>query len=269
MPDKRRPKPATAPTSRIHLLPSDEELLPALPLAHRIHDAADVIAPERGDALAALVRERSINLSLVETPRAFQAIDDRLAELAEVLGGPPHDVLADIFTPPERDELDRFLLYVDTATGDIRFGWAVIERLWAYTVAYLNLIQVAERFERDWTVGAEQRTQVQHSLHILAWALRNEFTGKQTAWPPNLYPPREDYPPGSLAHRAVVLFQVMVGWMLLHELGHVVHRHPGGFQPPAVSKKQELDADDWAFEWVFGARRFGRTARDRAEPAPS
>jgi hypothetical protein len=140
----------------------------------------------------------------------------------------------------------------------------VVERLWAYTVAYVNIIQVAERVERGRTVGAEQRTQVQDSLHILTWALRNELIGKQTAWPPNLYPPREDYPPGSLAHKAVVLFQVMVGWMPLHELGHVVHRHPGGFQPPAVSKKQELDADDWAFEWVFGARRFGRTARDRA-----
>lgn len=80
---------------------------------------------------------------------------------------------------------------------------------------------------------------------------RSLFHGEQE-WPSNLATPDPKEPLASEAGRVNNLFFGALAWILLHEIGHVHHKHEK-FIPVTQRVRQEYVADDFATRWILEA----------------
>lgn len=82
------------------------------------------------------------------------------------------------------------------------------------------------------------------ALDLYEWAIRCVRTEKHDPWPSDAPRPSRTPPFVLPVQVANEVFLVAVGWMLLHELGHIAHQHP--FIETSRAKREENEADRFA-----------------------
>ena len=161
---------------------------PIGPLIQQIEKAPYLVVPERADGLRKMVEQHGIRLVL----------------------------------KPENDD---FHVYV-TQSREILLGVAVLERLWAYAYAYVNLLVVVQRHPGGTDLDLTADAQARPAMDLLTWADDCEVLYHQTPWPNGLPRPVLNAPEGTLDRRVHDIFLSMVAWLVLHETCHAVLRHP-------------------------------------------
>jgi hypothetical protein len=150
------------------------------------------------------------------------------------------------------DDNDSALLEVDPATGMIRFGLAFAERLWAYALAYMEVIAKVQRSDPGVELELDKDPATSPAIKLLEWAHGCEKAGKQTSWPNDLPRHVPGAQAGTSTNAADEMFLCMGGWALLHEIGHVVgQHHKRGANTSSARHKLEYEADDWASRWIL------------------
>lgn len=188
---------------------------PVRPLIKHLAGSPYLLARERENELKKLIDEYGINIEFVE--------DD-----------------------------DSALLEVDPETGLIRFGLAFAERLWAYAFAYMEVVAKVRRSPAGADLELDKDPQTLSAVQLLAWAHDCEKAGKQSPWPADLPRPSADANEGNSVYAANEMFLCMGGWMLLHEIRHVVgEHHKRGANTSAARHDLEQEADDWAAHWIL------------------
>ncbi len=196
-------------------MPTSAVLSPIQPLIKHLAASPYLLAPERDNELKELVDEHNIQIEFVE-----------------------HD--------------DTSLLVVDPATGLIRFGFAFAERLWAYGLAYTEVMALVQRSEPGVELELDNDPATKPAIKLLEWARDCERARKQTPWPDSLPRHVSGAPAGTSTYAADEMFLCMGGWALLHEIAHVVGEHHNrGANTSAARHELEYEADDWASRWVL------------------
>jgi hypothetical protein len=87
------------------------------------------------------------------------------------------------------------------------------------------------------------------ALDLYQWAIRCVRQRMFEPWPDGAPIPTRTPPPESPLHVGNEVFLTTVGWMLLHEFGHLAHNHP--FLISALAKAEENEADLFATHHVL------------------
>jgi len=141
---------------------------------------------------------------------------------------------------------------VDPQRGSIRVGLHALERLWAGCHAHWQLAKATERYVKHGTpIEFTEDLSLQTALNTLTWAHAEDA---EDEWPCGLPRPAMADQRRGPESEATEFFLVAAGWSLLHEIGHVVYRHPT-VSTPADSRRQERQADEWATKWVLSRWR--------------
>jgi hypothetical protein len=164
-------------------------------------------APERADELARLVQDRHIRLSFDPGPSQTASVN-----------------------------LD---------TGEIRFGLPFVERLWALSYAYLDLIRLWQQHGPGAPLDIPEPTR-----RLLEWEFHVEKTGTAEPLPSGVPTAQPDERVGNDGYAAVELCLIAAAWVLLHEIGHLVYGHRST-DPPIRWIPREYEADDWAGHWML------------------
>ncbi len=182
---------------------------------------------------------------LVEAP--FRIAPERAAELLDLTKR--HDI---VFTFDSASQLNV------PEPGRIVFGACEAERLWAAAYAYSELLAIIEEQDGhpgsviDFTVDPSRQTW----RGLLSWAMRRGVRSEDDEWPLHLPKPTPEPQAGTPMRAATEWFLTMGGWMLLHELGHVVNDHfSRSLVTDADRHKCEYEADDWASAWLLDGWR--------------
>ena len=151
-------------------------------------------------------------------------------------------------------ELDQgtFHFSANPATGQISLGLAALERLWAYSMAYGYVIHRSTMDTEEGLISLAVTPEGIDAMRLLGWAHLGEQRKERLPWPSNLPKPAPHSPRGSFGELANGLFRKSLGWIILHEVGHVVHQHRSNTgRLPSELVKEEEEADRWAFDWVL------------------
>jgi Peptidase U49 len=87
------------------------------------------------------------------------------------------------------------------------------------------------------------------ALDLYQWAIKCVRQRMFEPWPDGAPTPTRTPPPESPLHVGNEVFLTTVGWMLLHEFGHLAHNHP--FLISALAKAEENEADLFATHHVL------------------
>ena len=174
------------------------------------------LAPERQVELQNLITQRNINFQLDRQTHEIRF------EGAELFGG----------------------------LGLVCVGMKGLERLWAHTY---GMIHVYRRFQEvgfseliDLTATAEGRLAAQ----LMTWAIDGEVNGNPTPWPASLPRPLAN-PVDDQGILTNEVFLGVIGFAVLHEIGHIVRNHGGAGLPKDTIYRFEFEADEWAYDWVM------------------
>lgn len=186
-------------------------------------------APERAEELGTLTKERGVRVFVDEGQGTFQ-------------------------------------FSVDPCTGQIKVELATLERLWAYCMAYGHVIHQSHQVsETGGLVALSSTPELLNSNRILHWAHIGRLKQVRLPWPDNLPKPVSRPERHSFLELANGLFRKTLGWILLHEVGHVVLCHqPSSGRPLPELVEEEKQADRWATEWILhdGERRAKEATED-------
>lgn len=146
-----------------------------------------------------------------------------------------------------------FHLKTTVHDGRISFGIRTIERMWAYSYGYFALVQALQRDQASGRpLDLVGDPQLRDAMTLLDWAYKRERKKTDDPWPNTAPVPHPSPVKGSLSFGANETFFMMAGWMLLHEIGHIVFAHPVALGEPSCELiAQEKEADDWAFAWML------------------
>jgi hypothetical protein len=180
-------------------------------------------------------------------------------------------ILSAVFSvaPAKAQELFRFLEqrnvefdYIEDAgfvfraasspsTGIIEASVPSLELLWCASYCYWEMYQlitaVQNRSDRSWT--ADELVRRGRVEEMFGWSLMNVHRKSAEDWPSELSRPEASSTFGSLTHVSTELFLVALGWILHHEIGHIVHSH--STQKGRSKRDQEREADEAANLWLF------------------
>jgi len=140
------------------------------------------------------------------------------------------------------------------ADGIIRASVPSLELLWCAAYCYWKMYQlirsVQQRSELKWT--PEEQRQRSEIETLYGWALVNVARATAEEWPNNLPIPGRRVAFGSDEHVATELFLVALGWILHHEVGHILHKHAfDETQRKRPKRETEWQADAEANGWLF------------------
>src|SRR5262249_46325731 len=130
---------------------------------------------------------------------------------------------------------------IDLAAGRVLIGLDFVERLWAYSYAYLQVILLVQ--SHGWSGVSAEIPPLASSM--LAAAFETERDGKRLTWRrgwPRPHPSEESQTDG---FAATELFLLTAASVLLHEIGHAARGHKAS-DLAGRWKAQEFEADDWA-----------------------
>ncbi len=125
------------------------------------------------------------------------------------------------------------------------------EYLWAN--AYFNLVIY------DWYVSNPKGTIIEfdaipemgRARDLLLWADK-ALEDPNAMWPDHLPSPESPPEENDYIVRANQIFLAMCGFILLHEVAHIVNNHEVDQETPIeVRKKYEYEADKWAYDWIL------------------
>jgi len=174
------------------------------------------LAPERQEELQRLIADRNINFQFdVQT-------HEMRFEGAELFGG----------------------------IGLVYIGQRGLERLWAHTYGVIHVYRrfQATGFTQPMLLSSTEEGRITGLL--LDWAIDGEVNGNPASWPVDL-PRPEANPEDDQGKLTNELFLGLVGFAVLHEIGHIVRQHQGDGLPKDVKYRHEFEADEWAYDWVM------------------
>jgi hypothetical protein len=152
-----------------------------------------------------------------------------------------------------------------TSGRHITVSAGALNLVWCATYAYWLVYQQFVQSQKDGleTVDLGRDPDTVAALNLYEWALRSVAVEKAESWPdgaprPNRHP---DY--ASPLHVANEIFLVAIGWMLLHEVGHIAGQHPL-VSVPDQSKQLEHEADDFATKHILDGISDGAVLLKRA-----
>lgn len=128
--------------------------------------------------------------------------------------------------------------------------------LWCLCYAAYHLIDAASRQQRGTNDPDAQAFDIggySSAMRLGEYVgfARSLFHGEQE-WPRNLATPDPEMPLDSEEGRVNNLFFGSLAWILLHEIGHVHHKHEK-LIPVEQRVRQEYVADDFATRWILEA----------------
>ena len=144
-----------------------------------------------------------------------------------------------------------FSIRVNLETNTIILPIASLEYLWAFTLYCCVLYQ---EYREGQMKGAEEincvgNQRLQNAYLVLQWARKNMLTSGIEEWPKDLPAPQANPENESDIHVANELFLCALGWMLYHEIGHIVLQHPP--ITTGYSEQEEKEADQFSTEWIL------------------
>lgn len=128
--------------------------------------------------------------------------------------------------------------------ASLEYLWAFSHYCWVLTQEYA-LAQQTGALSFD-CLG---NNRLRGSNNILQWARTNLVGTGIDPWPSEGPRPTLDSDSGSDEHVATELFLCAIGWMLHHEIAHVVLEHP--LIGTAFAQQEERDADHHATNWLL------------------
>jgi len=128
---------------------------------------------------------------------------------------------------------------------------AGLEYLW--TCAY-NYWVVTEEYSASQHAGRETfdatgNARLQAAARLVDWSTKNLHNTGMAPWPQNLPSPALAPKHVSDVQVANELFLSALGWIVHHEIGHIVLGHPAIVV--SWTQQQEKDADRYATDWVL------------------
>ncbi|MDO8540584.1 MAG: hypothetical protein Q7S40_09140 [Opitutaceae bacterium] len=133
-------------------------------------------------------------------------------------------------------------------------GLGSLERVWAAAFGYIVLFEISAEQHRKRRagkpVGKASHIALVEATTLLNWAFVAAHEGERLPWP-DAPSPSHPFPSADLMRSVETNFIAMVGWMLLHEIGHFAcgHCDPVDSSEPAVpveAHRREHEADHWA-----------------------
>jgi peptidase U49-like protein len=179
----------------------------------------------------------------------FRVASEREAELAELLRSKSITAEVDCSRPEWRFESSEMC-------RRYFMNLKAMERIWAYCCGsiyvYLRLNDAKFRgpmhFDED-ELGRETK-------RLLQWALEAEFDKNYQPWPSEILRPGIHTDGMMLAQSADEVFLFAMGFIQLHEIGHLVLGHRNdGTTPKDVLLKWEFEADEFAYDWIMDCWR--------------
>ena len=144
-----------------------------------------------------------------------------------------------------------FAIRVNLDSNTILLPICSLEYLWAFSHYCWVLTQEYAHAQRS---KAHQfdclgNSRLRDSYKIMDWAKYNLSATDTSKWPPNLPVPKMDPEHCSDIHVANELFLSALGWMVHHEIGHIVLEHSRTTTP--LAEKEEKEADLYATDWIL------------------
>jgi hypothetical protein len=126
----------------------------------------------------------------------------------------------------------------------LEYLWSFAHYSWVLTQEYASAQRTAAT-EFD-CVGSKR---LGDSFAILNWAKQNLSGSGTEEWPATGPRPKQDVHSVDDVRVANELFLGALGWIIHHEFGHVVLKHPLGIE--TFSIQQEQEADRYATDWLL------------------
>jgi hypothetical protein len=157
------------------------------------------------------------------------------------------------------------LLSVDPETKNILLGIYHAERLWAAVFAYSRVFNIVSERGGDGIafIQFDSRGADYDWMELLGRSLKRKWTVDEATLPKHL--PNPAIPNDTKVAIATSWFLDVVGYMLLHEIGHLVRRHSEILASLRKSRpygalredynKIEYEADEWAAHWLLDTCR--------------
>ncbi len=139
----------------------------------------------------------------------------------------------------------RWVCDVQPAKNHIRLSSKVAEVLWASSLMYFRVYQVAQQHPGGTEIDIAASPELSEAGKLLTWALEIWFNGEQTPWPGHLPHPIASPEHASDLHVADELCLGALGFYLHHELSHIRLKHA----KPDIDA--ERDADSTAAAWIL------------------
>lgn len=134
----------------------------------------------------------------------------------------------------------------------IRVSGGALNLLWCASYAYHFIYQAYARAQKARLdvvrLGMDQESI--EALNLYEWALRCVKLGQNEPWPRHAPQPTRTPEHQSAIHIATEVFLMTVGWILLHEIGHIRHHHPL-ITSRDRAQEEEHEADAFATDHVL------------------
>lgn len=142
----------------------------------------------------------------------------------------------------------------EQSTPEVVLPIAALEYLWAFSHYCWVLTQEYAQSQKEGVCEFDcvGNKRLQESYTLLEWAKKNLASTGIEQWPSTGPRPRPKVSPQSENNDEDVaseLFLSSIAWMLHHEIGHIVLKHP--FINTSLSEFEERQADDFATEWLL------------------
>lgn len=133
--------------------------------------------------------------------------------------------------------------HINISEGALNLTWCASYASWFIYRAYVDAQKAGGS-----TVKLGRDKEAVLALDLYEWAIACVKSKRYEPWP--AWAPRPTRLPESEAlHVATEIFLTTIGWMLLHELGHIAHQHP--VLVTAIAKAEEHEADRFATSHVL------------------
>ena len=150
------------------------------------------------------------------------------------------------------------------ASARITVGLGALERTWAAAFAYTVLFSLytdrhkARRSGRH--VDSLSHPHLENALTLINWAFFVQHRRQRLPWPDNAPSPSKPSNDHKQMRSTEIAFTGMVGWLLLHELGHFACGHCDQHsqvvhEDSKTAHRNEYDADQWAHRQVTRTKR--------------
>lgn len=133
----------------------------------------------------------------------------------------------------------------------VEVNYAALASVWLFAKAAWLVARDGVAAHRSGlpALAAGPRTTVSEARH-LADAARTIIADSGAHWPSNIHPPVPGAVEGEEEWYVNNVFLGATGWIVLHEIGHIHHRHEAETSTD-VLKAQEFEADRFATDWVL------------------
>jgi hypothetical protein len=137
-------------------------------------------------------------------------------------------------------------------TCEIKMPLAQLERLWALTFGFIVALKIAKDHWPKAEVTVEEEPGLTEPLALISWAWEGLSRGERLEWQEGLPRPDVANDDPDLLQTVNGFFLGALGFIMLHEIGHYVLKHPPPkYQSNNESIRCEIQADDWAANWIF------------------